>query len=407
MGITPLPPRDQWASTIRDGDRENARLAALNDLAAELELLETYTGTLRDEATLAGFFSRIRREAGPIKGVVHSAGVYSDIKNSAFVTRHIEDMRQILEPKVNGMEHLAELFANDPLDFFVSFSSLTSFIPLLARGISDYAMANAFLDFFSAWQHHHKRTYYRTITWVEWNETGVAQRMTPEEFARVEKNLERVGLSSFTNEEGRYFFEQAMLLPNRHHVLPCFIDPARLNAARAELFHGISRNLADNTSETPLPMEELDPVSLDRELEARVTQWEQQGTLLSFETLTRHVSFDQLKQQEPTLIQRIYQLLYPDESSVSHNDSVSLEPSEPDRQHISEIVYRTLLDVLKIDGIDAHESFANYGLDSISAMVLSTRLEKQLNMAVPPYWLVDFPTVQALSEQIHQSQSLV
>jgi acyl carrier protein len=216
-----------------------------------------------------------------------------------------------------------------------------------------------------------------------------------------------VGLSSFTNEEGRYLFEQAMLLPNRHHVLPCFIDSVRLNAARAELFHGISRNLVDNTPETPLPMEETDPVSLDRELEARVTQWEQQGTILSFETLTRHVSFDQLKQQEPTLIQRIYQLLYPDEPSVPHNDLVSPEPSEPDRQHISEIVYRTLLDVLKIDGIDAQESFANYGLDSISAMVLSTRLEKQLNMAVPPYWLVDFPTIQALSEQIHQSQSLV
>ncbi len=421
MGITPLPPRDQWVSTIREG--ENARLAALNALAAELERLDIYTGTLSNAAALANFFNRIRRESGPIKGVVHSAGVYSDIKNSAFVTRDIEDMRQILEPKVNGMEHLAECFADDPLDFFVSFSSLTSFIPLLARGISDYAMANAFLDFFSAWQHHHQRTHYRAITWVDWNETGVAQRMTPEEFALVEKNLERVGLSSFSNEEGRHFFEQAMLLPNQHHVLPCFIDAARLNAARAELLHGISRNLAESVPETPHPVVKAAPmgaalpavsnmdrrddlVSPDWQLKARVTQWEQQGEALSFETLTRYVSFDQLKQQDPTLIQRVYQLLYPDEPAAIGNDSVSPKPSESDGEPISEIVYRALLDVLKIDGIDEHESFANYGLDSISAMVFSTRLEKRLDMEIPPHWLIDFPTIQTLSEQIQQNQVL-
>ncbi len=405
MGVTPLPERALWPSLIREQDPQQARLAPLQALADQLDVLEIYTGALTATHDVTRFFQRVREAHGPVKGVVHSAGVYADLTNSAFVTRNLDDVNRIFQPKVDGMIQLARLF-NDELDFFVSFSSLTSFVPLLARGISDYAMANAFLDFFSAWQHHHKRPWFRAITWVDWNETGVAKRMSPEEFALVEQNLARVGLSSFSNDEGRRFFEQAMLVADRHHVLPAFVDGPALHAAIPTWFHGISRDLQKPaptkrpSAKTPVAKAPIAETPANRpawNLEDRITQWEQAGKPLAIETLTRYVSFDQLKQQHPVLIQRVYQLLYPDETSPAVD---VLQRSQPDPEPLAQTVYETLLDVLKIEHIEQHEPFADYGLDSISAMVFSTRLEKRLDMEIPPQCLIDFPTIQTLSEHL-------
>lgn len=410
MGVTPLPERALWPSLIREQDPQQTRLAPLQALADQLDVLEIYTGPLTADHDLTRFFQRVRRQHGAIKGVVHSAGVYADLTNSAFVTRNLDDVASIVQPKVDGMIQLARLF-NDELDFFVSFSSLTSFVPLLARGISDYAMANAFLDFFSAWQHHHQRTWFRAITWVDWNETGVAKRMSPEEFALVEQNLARVGLSSFSNEEGRRFFEQAMMVADRHHVLPAFVDGPALHAAKPTWFHGVSRDLQQpaptvrpfvKTPAAKAPIAETPANRPAWNLEDRIAQWEQAGKPLAIETLTRYVSFDQLKQQDPVLIQRVYQLLYPDETHPAA-EVQELSPSEPDP--LARTVYETLLDVLKIKHIEPHEPFADYGLDSISAMVFSTRLEKRLDIEIPPQCLIDFPTIHTLSEHLKQAGS--
>nr|WP_243435927.1 acyl carrier protein [Acanthopleuribacter pedis] len=204
-----------------------------------------------------------------------------------------------------------------------------------------------------------------------------------------------------------------MLVPDKHHVLPAFIDAPHLNAAAPAWFYGVSRDLqkAARPQGTPSlpaakvvspapPARSADPVPAAApvgSLEDRISRWEQAGKPLAVETLTRYVTFDQLKQQDPVLIQRVYQLLYPDEASPSP-DVTDTSPSEP--EPLSRLVYETLLDVLKIDHIEAHEDFADYGLDSISAMVFSTRLEKRLDMEIPPQCLIDFPNIQTLSEHL-------
>jgi acyl carrier protein len=46
------------------------------------------------------------------------------------------------------------------------------------------------------------------------------------------------------------------------------------------------------------------------------------------------------------------------------------------------------------------EPLQNYGLDSISATVLATRLEKQLKLEIRPQWLIEFPTIEALARHL-------
>ncbi|MFE3544345.1 SDR family NAD(P)-dependent oxidoreductase [Nocardia sp. NPDC059177] len=81
------------------------------------------------------------RFAGPLRGVIHAAGTLRDAL-AAGKTR--PDIAAVLEPKLTGMRVLDSATANDSLDFFVAYSSLTARNP--SPGQTDYAFANAYLD---------------------------------------------------------------------------------------------------------------------------------------------------------------------------------------------------------------------------------------------------------------------
>ncbi|MFP2957508.1 SDR family NAD(P)-dependent oxidoreductase, partial [Myxococcus sp. 1LA] len=213
MGATPL------SGDSRKVERHRA-------LERRVDALDIHIGPLDDRAALETLFARIQRERGPIRGVIHSAGAYSDIATPAFVDKRVADLERVLAPKVRGIECLSQALDGVDLDFFVAFSSLTGVVPRLARGLSDYAMANAFLDYFTAHQHQgRKRTCYRTITWVDWNETGAGARLAPEDKVRLDQALASLGMRSFTNEEGRALFEQSMRLGARSWVLLTYLNP--------------------------------------------------------------------------------------------------------------------------------------------------------------------------------------
>lgn len=383
LGIRKLPPRAAWAAELEGGrisDAERARLAALLELAGAVDELRVHTGAFTERAGLRAFVDEVRRTCGPIAGVVHSAGAYPEGHAAPFVTRTAEQMRRVFEPKIGGLEALHEIFAEERLDFFVAFSSLTSAIPRLARGMSDYALANAYLDYFAAYQFHGcGRRHYRTITWVDWKETGFAARMSREETARLDAELAELGLAAFSNADGRRFFDLAMGAAGRSWVLPCHLERAAFEAKRAELL------MAGKAKALESPRAALD---------GKLEEWERTlrpGESLEPEVLERVIPWEEIKRLEPERVARIYRLLFRAE------EPVRVAEPRPSGGGIAERVRKHLFDVLKISHVDDRRAFQDYGLDSISAMVFSNRLEKEMKRAVPPAWLIDFPTVEALT----------
>mgnify|MGYP001582838668 FL=1 len=65
-----------------------------------------------------------------------------------------------------------------------------------------------------------------------------------------------------------------------------------------------------------------------------------------------------------------------------------------------------LADILELRSVSPDEPFQNYGLDSIVAMKLVTRLERQLQLTIEPRWLIDFPTVSALATHLCSGELL-
>jgi 3-oxoacyl-(acyl-carrier-protein) synthase/NAD(P)-dependent dehydrogenase (short-subunit alcohol dehydrogenase family) len=174
LGRDPLPPEPEW-DRVAAGSGSVAekvrRLVALRDRGVAVR---TYFGSLTDETALSGFFDRVRRELGPIGGVLHCAGSVSG-ESPAFVRKTGPAIATVLEPKLAGTAVLADVLAADRPDFFVLFSSVSAVLPGLAVGLSDYAMANAHLDRFAEAQHALGRPYFRSVEWPSFRGTGFGE----------------------------------------------------------------------------------------------------------------------------------------------------------------------------------------------------------------------------------------
>jgi polyketide synthase PksN len=127
-----------------------------------------YAADVADQAAMALIFKTVRAELGPIKGIIHSAGIAGD---GYFLPKTAAAFRQVLLPKVQGTQVLAQLSEKDELDFFISFSSISSVYGY--PGQSDYVAANAYLDAFQGYCQLKGRQAV-TINWAPWLEAGMA-----------------------------------------------------------------------------------------------------------------------------------------------------------------------------------------------------------------------------------------
>src|SRR5262249_22023917 len=87
----------------------------------------------------------LRERFGPVRGVIHAAGIVRDALVRNLASR---DIVQLLGPKAQGARNLDDATRDDPLDWFVSCSSLVGEVGSL--GQAAYAYANGWLDAFAA-----------------------------------------------------------------------------------------------------------------------------------------------------------------------------------------------------------------------------------------------------------------
>jgi acyl transferase domain-containing protein/NADPH:quinone reductase-like Zn-dependent oxidoreductase/NADP-dependent 3-hydroxy acid dehydrogenase YdfG/acyl carrier protein len=112
----------------------------------------------------------LRERAGkpPLGGIVHAAGTVDD----AFLEQlDPERVARVMAPKVTGTRNLHELTLDEPLDFFVLFSSISSVFG--SPGQANYASANAFADAFARYRRSLGLPA-TAINWGPWEGAGMA-----------------------------------------------------------------------------------------------------------------------------------------------------------------------------------------------------------------------------------------
>jgi NADP-dependent 3-hydroxy acid dehydrogenase YdfG len=132
----------------RELEAEFHRWMANREVLATLQRIQERGGRVvyesvdvRDRKATAECLARVRRDVGPIRGLIHGAGVLAD---RHVVDKTAEQFDLVFDTKVAGLASLIEATAEDPLGAIVLFSSITG-----RRGRTgqvDYAMANEVLN---------------------------------------------------------------------------------------------------------------------------------------------------------------------------------------------------------------------------------------------------------------------
>ncbi len=210
-GRRTLPPREGWQSWLASHDAldETAlrirRVRALEAAGADV-LYATADASSPEE--MRAVLRAARERHGALHGVIHAAGELSaDTFRTLRELDHGACERQFA-PKVHGLFALAEAIGEEPLDFCLLTSSLSSVLG--GVGYAAYAGANAFLDAFAA-AHRGRGQNLVSVDWDQWEFPGRSVRGAARQAAREGATLKP--------EEGVAVFERVLRLRDVERVV--------------------------------------------------------------------------------------------------------------------------------------------------------------------------------------------
>ncbi len=148
-------PNDAQCAAIREFEAAGARVHCLQADAAQSQALQ--------EA-----LKLLPKELPPIRGVFHAAGVLDD---GLLVEMSLDRLERTWQPKLAGAMSLHTALVDQPLDFFVLFSSVATVLG--SPGQANYSASNGALDGFAAWRRGQGLPA-TTINWGPWADSGMA-----------------------------------------------------------------------------------------------------------------------------------------------------------------------------------------------------------------------------------------
>jgi NAD(P)-dependent dehydrogenase (short-subunit alcohol dehydrogenase family)/acyl carrier protein len=189
-----------------------------------------FRADLASERETSAILAEIRRTMPPIRGVFHLAGVLDDALLRA---QDWPRFQRSASGKTEGAWNLHHATREDPLEYFVMFSSMASLVPMPGQG--NYAAANSALDAL-AWKRREEGRPALSINWGPWKEIGQAAT----EYGRLaHAKLEHLGVRALAPETGFRILE-ILMRSGRTQVGAADIDWERFfrfdPAARSSMF---------------------------------------------------------------------------------------------------------------------------------------------------------------------------
>jgi acyl transferase domain-containing protein/NADPH:quinone reductase-like Zn-dependent oxidoreductase len=310
------------------------------ELVAELESLGAAVRIaacdVADRDALSGLLSAIP-PAHPLTAVIHAAGVLDD---GVIESLGAEQLRRVLQPKVDAGRHLDELTAGLDLAAFVAFSSVAGTLGTPGQG--NYAAANACLDGLA----HQRRVRGLPVTSLAWglwaSPDGMAGGLDEDDVQR----MARSGLAALPVEQALSLFDAALTL-DRAVVVPARLDGSALGD-RDSVLPALLASLHSSDSGRPA-QPACEPASTAlREQLAGLSAPEQRRMVL-----------------------------------------------ELVRAHAAAVLGRGASDTLP-DG----QAFKELGFDSLTAIELRNRLGTATGVRLPATLVFDYPTPALLAEQV-------
>lgn len=320
----------------RRGDCTPGATEAISELATIGAKVTVVACDVADAAALQSVLTEAKRELPPLKGIVHAAMVLDD---SLIANLDVARLRRVLAPKVLGAWHLHTLTQDLQLDYFILYSSVTTFIG--NPGQANYVAANAYLEGLTEL----RRSRGLAATCIAWGPIGDAGCLTRNE-ALKQSLTARLGAAPLTSERALAALE-------------------RLLAAE-----GGTWAVAD-----------LDWLAL-----ARVLPSAQGARFAMLHRRPEDTAADAENSGD-------FQALIAGKSAA--------EVAQTVRSLVSREVAQILC--ISADRIDPARSLHELGMDSLMSVELALALEKRCGIALPSMLLNEGPTVDRVVERILNS----
>ncbi|OLT60326.1 type I polyketide synthase [Moorena bouillonii] len=299
-------------------------------------------GDVSVEEDIGKILKQIQISMPTLKGIIHTAGVLDD---GTIQQMNWERFAKVMSPKVKGSWHLHKLTENQPLDFFVCFSSIASMLGTLGQG--NYAAANAFMDALASYRCSRGLSGL-AINWGAWASGGMAARLAVEHQNRMHSS----GITEMATKEGMYALD--LLLTNESATAQVGVASIEWQVL-SESWSGIKKN------------------SLLRELLEK-EEWAAKDT--------RHqkVKAEFLAKLEEASLEKRQEFL-----------------TEHIRVQVSQVLG---LSSSKLPEVNV--GFASMGMDSLMTIELKNRLQNQLGTTLPETIAIEYPTIAKLSSYIEE-----
>ncbi|MFH0348560.1 SDR family NAD(P)-dependent oxidoreductase [Bacillus vallismortis] len=234
--------------SVLNPDKE-AKLDELRSLGAEVVYIQ---GDITREESVKELIREVKAMYGELHGIIHSAGV---IQDRLLIQKEQDEIKKVIAPKVYGSVYLDETTKNEPLDFFVLFSSTAGVMG--NTGQSDYAFANSFLDSFAA-DREEKRHFGKrngktvSISWPLWKEGGMNVDEQTKQYI-----LKKYGMSPMNTKTGLEAFQYSLSNSESHIVVA--------EGNRQKIIEAIGDNNEKTTEESELIIQTNDRQVLNSE----------------------------------------------------------------------------------------------------------------------------------------------
>lgn len=178
-------------------DNMTESLSKLKEGGTEVVVMQ---GDVSREEDVKKIVEALGTRLPPLRGIIHAAGVLDD---GVLDQQDWSRFAKVMEPKVEGSWNLHRLTRDQPIDFFVFFSSSASLLGSPGQG--NYAAANAFMDALA---------YYRraqgmpalSINWGPWAEAGMAATVG----SGVQRRWASQGVEMIEPEQGLRVLQQLL-----------------------------------------------------------------------------------------------------------------------------------------------------------------------------------------------------
>ena len=352
-----------------------------------------------------------------LNGVVHMAREVSD---GLIVNKSFSEFQQMIASKVIGTLNVDVATAQEPLEFFLMFSSVAAFG---IQGASDYAYASAFQNTFARHREKLVNSGQRygvvcSICWGQWEVDGaIDNTLLPDRLERLAKQ----GMGSIDSVTAVKAIQQE--ITNNVVALVIVTDLTKvrnLMGLRSDLLKK-EEHIADVPETNHIQSSD----TAERNIRQAISQF-QKGKMsqCEFANFLSSLSLEELntslKQEISSVIELSEQkkISFHSETSTipKRSPKATCEASQIDKKIIAlnidpEINIRDSLTlgikkVMKITDLDWNKPLQDYGMDSIIAMQLSTTLEKQLKFPMQPNWLIEYPTPNLLMQKLSKQAEM-